>query len=56
MATHSSIFAWKIAWTEESGGLHNSWGCRELDMTERTHTHTHTHTHRASNNNVTYCF
>ena len=42
MATHSSIFAWKIAWTEESGGLHNSWGCRELDMTEHTHTHTHT--------------
>ena len=21
MATHSSIFAWKIPWTEESGGL-----------------------------------
>ena len=22
MATHSSILAWKILWTEESGGLH----------------------------------
>ena len=21
MATHSSIFAWEIAWTEEPGGL-----------------------------------
>ena len=33
MATHSSIFAWKIPWTEEPGG-YNPWGCRELDMTE----------------------
>ena len=23
MATHSSILAWKIAWTEEPGGLHS---------------------------------
>ena len=22
MATHSSILAWKISWTEEPGGLH----------------------------------
>ena len=22
MATHSSILAWRIPWTEESGGLH----------------------------------
>jgi len=22
MATHSSIFAWRILWTEEPGGLH----------------------------------
>ena len=22
MATHSSILAWKIPWTEETGGLH----------------------------------
>ena len=32
MATHSSILAWKIPWTEEPGGL-QSMGCKELDMT-----------------------
>ena len=36
MATHSSIAAWEISWTEKSGGLQsmglqNSW----LDMTEQ---------------------
>ena len=33
-ATHSSILAWIIPWTEEPGG-HNPWGCKELDTTER---------------------
>ena len=33
MATYSSILAWKIAWTEEPGGL-QSWGCKESEMTE----------------------
>ena len=33
MATHSSILAWKIPWTEESGGV-QSMGCKEPDMTE----------------------
>ena len=23
MATHSSILAWKVPWTEQSGGLHS---------------------------------
>ena len=32
MATHSSILAWKIPWTEEPGGL-PSMGLQELDMT-----------------------
>ena len=32
-ATHSSIFAWKISWTEEPGGL-QSMGCKELGTTE----------------------
>ena len=27
MATHSSILAWEIPWTEEPGGL-QSWDCR----------------------------
>ena len=32
MATHSSIPAWEIRWTEESGGL-QFMGSQELDMT-----------------------
>ena len=36
MATHSSILAWKIPWMEEPGRL-QSWGCKELDTTERLH-------------------
>ena len=50
MATHSSIFAWKIPQTEEPSRL-QSMGSQELDTTERmsvrvhAHTHTHTHTH-----------
>ena len=34
MATHSSILAWKIPWTEEHGGL-QSRGHEESDTTER---------------------
>ena len=30
MATHSSILAWKIPWTEETGGL-QPMDCKELD-------------------------
>ena len=37
MATHSSILAWKIPWTEEPGGLYTPWGRKELDTTERLH-------------------
>ena len=33
MATHSSILAWKIPYTEEPGGV-KSMGCKESDMTE----------------------
>ena len=39
MATYTSIFAWRIPWTEESG--YSPWGCKESDMTEwLSHTHT----------------
>ena len=38
MATHSSILAWKIPWTEEPGGL-QSMGHKELDMTEQLSMH-----------------
>ena len=43
MATHSSILAWRIPWTEGPDGLRPV-GLQELDTTEQ-HTHTHTHTH-----------
>ena len=33
MATHSSILAWKIPWTEEPGRL-QSMGSQESDMAE----------------------
>ena len=53
MATHSSILAWEIPWTEEPGGLQSmGW---ERDMIEGLSTHVqacaracvcaHTHTH-----------
>ena len=35
-ATHSSILAWRIPWTEKPGGLHSPWGCKDLDTTEAT--------------------
>ena len=34
MATHSSVLACRISWTEESGGLHSPWGHKDSDMTE----------------------
>ena len=34
LATHSSILAWRIPWTEEPGGL-QSRGCQESDTTEQ---------------------
>ena len=33
MATHSSILAWRISWTEEPGGQ-SPWDHEEQDMTE----------------------
>ena len=30
MATHSSILAWRIPWTEEPGGLHSLWGRKRV--------------------------
>ena len=34
MATHSSIPAWKIPWTEEPGRLQSTGSQKESDMTE----------------------
>ena len=53
MATHSSILAWKIPWTKESGGLHSMGVTKsQTGLTEcvracaHAHTHPHTHTHK----------
>ena len=32
-ATHSSILAWEIPWTEEPGGGLHPWSHKELDVT-----------------------
>ena len=56
MATHSSILAWRIPWTEEPGRLQfirsQRCGHNQSDLARsihkrlaHTHTHTHTHTH-----------
>ena len=37
MATHFSILAWKISWTEELRG-HSLWGCKGPDMIEQLST------------------
>ena len=40
LATHCSILAWEIPWTEEPGG-YSPWGHKELDTTEVSeHKHT----------------
>ena len=38
IATHSTILAWKIPWTEEPG-KYSPWGDKELDTTERLSMH-----------------
>ena len=40
MATHSSILAWRIPWTEEPGGL-QSMGSQKSDMTQQLNHHQH---------------
>ena len=50
MATHSSIFTWKIPWTEEPSRL-QSMGSQRVGhywANECSHAHTHTHTHTQS--------
>ena len=47
METHSSIFAWKISWTEEPGGL-PFMGLQRVGhdwLSAHTCTHTHNYTH-----------
>ena len=44
MATHSSILAWSIPWTEEPGGLQSMGPQRAGHNCVTDHTYTHTHT------------
>ena len=58
MATHPSILAWKIPWTEEPGRL-QSVGLKESDMNEYTHIHCpyfiHCSSFGAIHKNKTFC-
>ena len=36
MATHVSILAWRIPWTEEAGRLHSPQCCKESGVIEAT--------------------
>ena len=45
MATHSSILAWRIPWTEEPGS-YSPCGCKsQTQLSTHTHARTHTCTH-----------
>ena len=52
MATHSSILAWEILWTQESGGLQSMGSSQRVghDWATITHTHMHLHNHHAVQN------
>ena len=58
MATHSSILAWRIPWTEEPGGLQSCLqGRKKSDTTEVTeHAHTHTYNVEENGNFTSYWF
>ena len=43
MATHCSVLAWRILWTQEPGGLQSVGSQRVGHDWSDTHTHTHTH-------------
>ena len=42
MATHSSILAWRITWTEQPGGLQSKGLQRVITIEVTEHAHTHT--------------
>ena len=54
MATHSSILAWEIPWSEEPGGLQSMESQRVGHDWAQVHvlTHTHTHTHTYCNSTI----
>ena len=47
MATHCSILAWRIPWTEGPGGLH-SMGSQRVGRDSVTNTHTYSHIHQGA--------
>ena len=52
MATHSSILAWRIPWTEDLAGLQST-GRKESDTTEQLHFHFY---HEWMLNFIKYCY
>ena len=46
IATHSSVLAWRIPWTEQPGGL-QSMGSQRVGYNWITNTHTYTYTHKS---------
>ena len=38
MATHSSIFAWEVPWTEKPGGPQSMGSQSQIRLSEHTHT------------------
>ena len=49
MATHSSILAWEIPWTEEAGGLH-LWDCKELTHQQQNNRNNNINRNKINNN------
>ena len=47
MATHSSILAWKIPWTQRSLVGYSLWGCKVSDRTEKLALVTNANTNRS---------
>ena len=47
VATHSSILAWRIAWTEKSGGLQST-ESQELDRIEQLNHHPQGQSHTST--------
>ena len=45
MATHTSVFAWRIPWTEEPGGLQSVGSQRDMTESARIPAHAHAHVH-----------
>ena len=50
MATHSSIVAWEILWTESLVG-YSPWSLKELDMAEHSSNHHQVKTKKQTNKN-----